>query len=469
MLSFLIFVFNSLSNLKAQSAAVANEKITAKKMRLLILPSRSGEDDPDFINNEVVNVIAGCATELGRFEIIDRGNLDKILQEHALQLSGVIDDSTAINLGRLATARQALMINVLNFSQRGVPPATEEKKEEDDKSLLEEIITGVLLGGSDEEKYENNILTYLAVQIRMIDVETGRSLESADINLEHTGGNRGKSRAEVIKKLRKKTTRELKELYMLSSEVISAENTEVLLYLGSGVGVKKGTLFELVSPDRKKIYEDETVTIPGRSAGIVCVKDISDESNRSTLLRQWRPIKPGYRALEYPKSIHGLQFLFSPGVVDSLLSFGAEFHWQPIRQWNWGFGLRYSRVTDSFGDKDHGFGFGGFGSMIFLNSPKFKIIGRAGLDFDIVFRKDDENKTVNLGIFSAPVGVGGDIYLSRKSDIFIFAGYRFSGRADGWQRSTEGEESKSGVWNNGAPQVNISGIFVFVGYKIIFL
>jgi hypothetical protein len=107
--------------------------------------------------------------------------------------------------------------------------------------------------------------------------------------------------------------------------------------------------------------------------------------------------------------------------------------------------------------------------MIFLNSPKFKISGRAGLDFDVAFRKDDENKTVNLGFFSVPVGLVGDIYLSRKSDISIFAGYRFSGRTDSWQRPSEGEESKSAVWSDGAPQVNVSGIFVTVGYKIIFL
>ena len=465
---YLFLVLCLLPNANAQTATTGKKHITAKKMRLLILPSESTSGES--IDRQVAGVIISCATELGRFDIIDRNNLDKILEEHALQLSGAIDDSMAINIGRIATARQAIVTDVLAFSQRGVPPSNETEKEED-KSLLEEIITGILLGGSDEEeKYPNNIQTYLSVQIRMIDIETGRSLESADINLEHTGGNRGASRNEVINELRRKTTRELKELYMLSSEVISVESTEVLLYLGSGVGVKKGTLFELVSPERKKIYEDETIIIPGRSAGIVCVNDISGESNRSTLLRQWRSIEPGYQALEYPKSIHGLQILFSPGVVDSLLSFGAEFHWRPLHQWNWGFGIRYSRITDSYGDKDHGFGVGGFGSWQFFNSPKLKISGRVGLDVDFPFRKDDENQTVSLPVISGPIGFVGDIYLSTKSDIFLFAGYRFSGRSGNWQRSTEGEEkSRTAVWNNGAPQVNISGFFVSVGYKIIFL
>jgi hypothetical protein len=231
----------------------------------------------------------------------------------------------------------------------------------------------------------------------------------------------------------------LKELYLLTSQVVAVEHNELLLVRGSGVGVSKGTLFEIVSPDIQKTYGETPISVPGRSAGIVSVKDISGESNRSSILRQWRQIEPGYRALEYNKSVRGLQIVFSPGITDSLLSFDAEYHWQPLRQWNWGFGLRYSRVTDSFGDKDHGFGFWGFGSLRFLSSPKFKVSGRAGLDFDVAFRKDDENKTVNLGIFSVPVGVVADVYLSRKSDISIFTGYRFSGRTDSWRRSSEGE------------------------------
>ncbi len=463
-----------LSNLNAQPAAMEEREITADKMRLLILPAQRNITEPRSIDidRKVTSVIVGCATKLGRFEIIDRNNLEEILEEHALQLSGTINDSMAINFGRLATARHALLINVLSFSQVGVIPATDdenENDEDDDKSFLAKILGGLLFGDSDEEDYENNIRTRLAVEIRLIDIETGKSQQSVDLSLEHTGGSRGESRDDTIKKLRKEATLKLKELYLLSSEVMSADNNEVLLHLGSDVGVKKGTLFDIVSPDQEKILEDKTVTVPGRSVGIVTVNDISDESNRSSILRQWRPIKSGYRAVEHPQSIRGLQFLFSGGVLDSLMSFGAEFHWRPLRQLNWGFGLRFVRITDSFGNKDNGFGLGGLGSMQFFTFPKFKISGRTGLNLDIAFRKDDRDETVGIPVFSAPVGIVADFVLFTNSDISLFAGYRFSGRTDNWNRSSKGEESESGIWNNGAPQVNVSGFFVSVGYKIIFL
>jgi len=58
-----------------------------------------------------------CHTSLCRFEVIDGNNLRKMLEEHALQQTGVIADSMLVNIGQIAAAKEALMVNVLNFSQ----------------------------------------------------------------------------------------------------------------------------------------------------------------------------------------------------------------------------------------------------------------------------------------------------------------------------------------------------------------
>ncbi|MFQ5823560.1 MAG: hypothetical protein ACE5JB_05850 [bacterium] len=77
-----------------------SSQISSKKMRLLILPTKRDS----YYDVEVTNLITGIIAELGRFELIDRNNLQRILEEQALQLSGVINDSMIVSVGNIAAA-----------------------------------------------------------------------------------------------------------------------------------------------------------------------------------------------------------------------------------------------------------------------------------------------------------------------------------------------------------------------------
>ena len=48
----------------------------------------------------------------GKFEIVDRANLDKIMKEHQLNLSGVVDERTAAEMGKIVGAAVLLTGNV---------------------------------------------------------------------------------------------------------------------------------------------------------------------------------------------------------------------------------------------------------------------------------------------------------------------------------------------------------------------
>ncbi|UCE04823.1 MAG: hypothetical protein JSW07_14515 [bacterium] len=455
----------------AQDTVLKKSEITTKKMKLLILSSKSDTSKLRFVNNEVTSQIASIATKLGRFEVIDRNNLENILDEQVLQQTGVINDSMVVNFGQIAAAREALIVSVLNFSQKGVPPSTEENEEnEDDKDFIGQIISSVVEGifksdSEEKEEYPNNIQTQLSVEVRKVNIETGKSLQSFEINVDHTGGTRGKSRAEAMGKLKKKAELELKKFYLLNSEVLEIKNGDVLLFLGTELGICKGTVFEIIEPERIKNFGKKQITVPGHSTGFVSVADISSESNRSKILRQWRPIKPGYCALEYPKSIRGLQTNFMSPLTDSYFGLGIQFHGRPIHKGDWGFSLRYIQATDSYDDKNNGFGFGGFGSLRILNFSRLNIKAKLGLDIDFLFRKDDEDHSVTNAIFSVPAGLNIDLLLTKNADVVFFAGYRFAGKSDNWQYSKD-EKTHSAVWQHSAPEVDISGFCFSVGYKL---
>ena len=87
--------------------------LTLEKETLMILPAN------DNINREIMNkilsIISTQATSLGRFKIIDRNDLAKILKEQKLQLSGMVNQNQIIEIGELASAENALIIDIINF------------------------------------------------------------------------------------------------------------------------------------------------------------------------------------------------------------------------------------------------------------------------------------------------------------------------------------------------------------------
>ena len=115
-IQFLLYFFSS-TYLFAQN----EENITLDKKRLLVLPSK-GLEDTETITMKVTNIIAGKATELGRFIIIDRTQIASVMSEHVLHQTGIIGEKDILSIGKLASAEVGLIVTVNTFGQRGVPP-----------------------------------------------------------------------------------------------------------------------------------------------------------------------------------------------------------------------------------------------------------------------------------------------------------------------------------------------------------
>ncbi|MFQ6673395.1 MAG: hypothetical protein ACE5GH_01265 [Fidelibacterota bacterium] len=459
--------------------------ITTEKLRLLVLPAESGED-PHSIENEVVAIISDVATRLGRFDVVDRNDLRNILEEQALHLTGLISDSMVVAVGNIASANEALIVDVLNFYQEGVPPG--DKKEEEDEDTDEDgegdiwgrivltVVRGIVKSGRKERErerdpYAHNIQTTLAVQVKKVDIETGKSLDSFTISAGHTGGNLGRSRAITMTNLRRQALTRMKHFYSLTSEVISVEGREALLLLGSQVGVKRGTLFEIVRRNRTRSIGNRHIVVPGRRVGIVEVKDSSPEANRSTILRNWLPVRPGDKALEYTRSPGGLEvgYFHSSTNPFSGINMGLLFH--PFHGGSLGANLRLANTSDSRDDNDFVLGFGGLGDWRFLRSTRVSLLASLGVDFNLAFRPDDADHTVVAGLLSGSPEVGMELLLSENRDVSIAAGYRFSGQSSHWtytRQTSDGEPKQVDAdWDRPAPVIDLSGMYVTVMMRFI--
>ena len=281
-----------------------DDDLTLEKETLMILPASNNIDQE--IMSKILSIISTQATSLGRFKIIDRNDLEKILKEQKLQLSGMVNQSQIMEIGELASAENALIIEIINFGQKGVPLKREkEKKDDDDETLFTWIVKTVITETIEKKdtsrirlELKNNIHTELRAVVKIINIETGITEKSFDINANYTGGNRDASLGNVLKIITSQIRIKLKELYMITSEVIDVNGLYINMLNGRNLGLKEGAMFEITSKNKIKSYKGKTITLPGKSRGLVKIVDVGVDGSKAKIVRKWRKIKGGNKAYE---------------------------------------------------------------------------------------------------------------------------------------------------------------------------
>ena len=217
------------------------------------------------IANQILSIISSQATSLGRFEIIDRNLVTEILAEQKFQLSGMINDENIIEIGNMASAEMALILKIIQFNQKGVPKEKDEENDENDEDekstlfswLVKTVVTEAIdqIKEPDNLELENNIHTEFKGSVKIVNLESGKSEKSFDLNANHTGGNRAQSLSKVLNQISRQTRTRLKRLYMITSEIIEVQGAYVSILSGENLGLKEGAMFEVSSKNRTKTYK----------------------------------------------------------------------------------------------------------------------------------------------------------------------------------------------------------------------
>ena len=464
-----------------------DDDITVEKKSLIILTAAYDEDQE--VAERVLSIISDQATSLGRFEIIDRNLVDQILEEQEFQLSGMVDENQVARIGELASAENALILDVVNFGQKGVPKEDDEDEEydedEEDETLFSWLVKKVVTESIDEIKkkdtmkirleLENNIHTEFRGSVKIVNVETGISENSFSISASHTGGNRDASLEKVLKILSSQLRRKLKELYMITSEVFEIDGAYLNMLSGDNLGLRKGTMFEIASNHTIKTYKGKKLKMPGKTRGLVKIVDVGPEGSKARIIRKWRKIKEGHRAYELkaPPITTDLNFTVSTGDryelsgkawLNSFSEFTASINYH----------LGVIRDTRDNMDGYIGFGtdlkygiFSGFGANGYLS---------LNLPFLFAGRGDDDGNNV-ISIFSDPsIDANLAVQISKERDVVLSASYVFTSMHGPWQwqkdtgsRDEDGSsitETEYAVWDdNMKPEFRPKGFYISISLR----
>lgn len=120
--------------------------------------AKLSESVEEGVTDEIVN--------MGGAKVFTRSELRKVLEEHKFQMSGLADESTLVQIGKLAGVRYIVTGSVNNVELKWV---TLEEAREAAKAILGKAGTLFAAGMEQQEGWNMNV----DIALRIIDVETG--------------------------------------------------------------------------------------------------------------------------------------------------------------------------------------------------------------------------------------------------------------------------------------------------------
>ncbi len=162
------------------------------RLAVAVLPFETNKQTikyKDGVTNEMINELVN----LRRFKVIERSALDKIISEQKIQASGIVDDKTAVKLGKM-TGADALVVGNISYTGKN-----------------------------------------LKISARLVDVETGETLAAHDVNADTS------SQDVVDFAVKNVATMLYNELPIIEGDIIKVESSEMFIDIGNTQGLRKGT------------------------------------------------------------------------------------------------------------------------------------------------------------------------------------------------------------------------------------
>jgi tetratricopeptide (TPR) repeat protein len=183
-------ILNKDANYK-DAARLRQEAVTKGQYSIAVVPFTSAIGRADMASKVQAHVMTGLTQTRDPFlRIVDRENMDRILEEQRLGLSGVVDQETAVQVGNLMGAQAVLMGTVIDY--REVPGQLRRSTKDGfesfrvqqlNKETGEKYYVTKYKPVRYTEHYQENKV-YLSFSFRLVSLETGEVLASQVVEKE---------------------------------------------------------------------------------------------------------------------------------------------------------------------------------------------------------------------------------------------------------------------------------------------
>jgi len=185
------------------------------RLSIAVLTFESNERAQN-LTESVTEKLITQLVNLRRFRVIERSALDKIMEEQKLGMTGFVDDETAVKVGKLAGA-DVIILGRINIE-----------------------------------------IGFAKVSARGIDTETSELIVAKEADS-------GNTNIETVESLVEQVAIDIyNDLPLVEGIIMEVEDTQIILSIGSDVGVRKGTKC-VAYKEGKKYYHPQTGEVLGKN------------------------------------------------------------------------------------------------------------------------------------------------------------------------------------------------------------
>lgn len=263
---------------------VAQEAVSPSLPLIAVLPLK-GEGKGQFgdQSDAMYQKVMSAFFKTKRFEIMERAQLAAVLGEAKFQNSGVVDDASAVALGKQLGVKFVVVGSYSGDMSHTVDRGTYK----------------------DGRMYENNYFpAKVTLNLRMVSVENGRIQETFEASGASKDDNPTRSLSNTLNDLTRKLDREVSNKFPLAGYVIQVINEkEAMIDLGKKVGVQPGDYFVIVQRGQDIVHPVTGKVIPGKKTVLTELKvtSVDDETANVKISGSKIPLKVGQVIESKPK------------------------------------------------------------------------------------------------------------------------------------------------------------------------
>jgi hypothetical protein len=231
-----------------------------------------------------------------RFRVIDRSHLEKVMEEQKLQMSGLVNEATMVQIGQIMGVEKFI---VGNFTRN----STEYFKAEyyEGKKIKDAYYTA-----------------QISATIKMLDIETAVYVEAIEAEGRGKGKDKRNALMNALEKLSINILTGFEEYFKIQAFITKLDNSIVILDRGTVHGVLSGMSFE--------VYETSDPEFGARARLVGKLKVVSAERSNATgrLFGDFSAVKTGYLIRETKDEIKVEATILEKSFGSATVNVGAD-------------------------------------------------------------------------------------------------------------------------------------------------
>ncbi len=90
-----------------------NFSISYSKEKIAVLVMENSKDENNFLKNKITSLIEQVLIKQKKFEVISRNEIDKIIDEQKLNMSGFVDIETSVPIGKISGINYLVIVRII--------------------------------------------------------------------------------------------------------------------------------------------------------------------------------------------------------------------------------------------------------------------------------------------------------------------------------------------------------------------